>query len=343
MLLTEEVSQKIIAEINIRLNNIYPNHVNQLKKLMEKYNIFISALFIVECICQEFFPEPTIDFFVDKESLKPLQKFMEETTYKNSSMKSSPHILGNHRTSVHTFCLQNNYEIRVYCVKNLTQPIHQWLDNVIDFDICKNYYKIEDSVEQIYVKSYEQTINKSTNFQFAKIVDGINNKYTIEKYIEYKKLGITFLNAGNEMYNYIIDNAILVNKAGIPKKMYFNFEICRTGRKSYIDAKGKKSYWYIFDLTSGHIHDLENNIFSTYGSNENKQIINHNNIRIVNGKIFIDRENVKKLCNKEKDLCKNYCPNAVCGIDKPHFHCIGTNIRCCCIRTYLTFFVIDKN
>ncbi|XWV26045.1 putative orfan [Tupanvirus soda lake] len=77
-----------------------------------------------------------------------------------------------------------------------------------------------------------------------------------------------------------------------------------------------------------------------YGSGDNKKIIKHDNIQIENDKILINKKSAKKICTsrKEKKLI-NYCPLSVCEINKQHFHILGTNIICGCVRTMLTFFI----
>ncbi|XWV26044.1 putative orfan [Tupanvirus soda lake] len=246
---------KIIKEINIRLSNIFGNNVTVLKKIMDEENIIISGLFIAECVCGDYLQNNvSIDFFSEFTASKLLDVFFKENGYKKTSI-SRQNILGDVESTVKIFKIkkdlsheQNEYKINLWSTKKITKPVKIWLDNVMDFDICKNYYKIVNGEEKIYVKSYENTINKKTKFSFARVIGGFNYKYTIDKYIDYEKNGIIFINSGVDMYNYICDNAYIINKEKEHKKVYYNFIIKKCGKKSYPDENGNKKYKYVFDL-----------------------------------------------------------------------------------------------
>lgn len=339
--------QKIINEINIRLPNIFMNCTDELKKLMNKNNIYLSGLFLLECISDEDFPEKEIDFFVTENKFKKLNDFLKKNDFRCKRMSTSSHIgscaatlsvyMPNELNIVHK---QNNYCVNVLKIKEPMILMEQWLDKNVDFDICKNFYKINSSVEIIYIKSFDQIMNKSPIFRFSETMGSVTYKQSIEKYIKFQNLGFNFLDKGENMYNYIINSAFFTDKLNVQHKIYYNFTIKRVGKIKHVNDEGKKLNKYIFELVHGNLEDLEKNLFISYGD-ENKTIVKHENIVIENNKIIIASRLIHNRCkkNKFKFGIHNYCALNLCGIEKEHFHCLGTNVICCCVRTFLTFFI----
>jgi len=334
-------NSKIINNINTNLTNIFGDKTKKLKKIMNNQNIFVSGLFIIKCILEEKSPKK-IDFFIPKNQLELFNNFLtKKCMTKKYRVQSSPHIIGGERISKSFHKITNsNYKINVYAIKNFSTTIETWLDEKIDFDICKNYYAINNSKEKIYVKVLNKIINKTATFRFAKNLGGISYKRTIKKYIKLKNLGFKFANNGQEMFDYIISHAKIIDNNNVGHNTYSLFEIRLVNKKYYSDECHKKMYLY--ELLNNNMEELEKNLSKTIGG----QIKKSNDIVIENGKIMVNPKLIKNKCNDNFDTQskikrKNYCPLAVSGINKPHFHLGGTNVICCCVLTYLTFIIVE--
>lgn len=337
-------NNEIIAEINKRLQIIFGDNINRFLDIMVKLNIFITGQFLLECILKEKWEKPVIDFYLLKKNTKELKKFLENIGFVWTGMKGTPYFISGQRITISKYepsiINNDNYtKIRIIALNDIPPNIAEWMDQKFDFDVCKNYFKTQND---LFIKDINQISNKKTLFKFPLETYGIGFIYTIKKYVKYKKYGFLFTNE-SELFEYITNNTMIVDKENIYHKNYLTFEIIFDKEEKYIGKNGKHKIRYLYDLVKGDISDLKNNLLTT---RRNGKITKNPHINLNSeNKIVVKPENIQP-CEPNSPLHNinyyQYCPYALCSInDKPHFHVTGKNILCCCVKNCLTF-VYDK-
>ena len=100
---------------------------------------------------------------------------------------------------------------------------------------------------------------------------------------------------------------------------------------------------YVFELNSGNLDELKSILCHRY----NDRLVDYEHAVIKNDKLEIEESICKRFLNKKTVLCKNnehpihikqFCLPTLCNVQKKHFHINGINVKCGCVRTYITFF-----
>jgi hypothetical protein len=258
--------ESTLNEINLKLTQVFGDQVDKLKSMMEGHEVFISGSAIIECVLGENWTHqtpsekgeviqgPIFEFFCnDRENTKQFIEFVKKFT----EIKRSVFRRGNIR-SPWTYRISQTI---VY--ENVPHPVRhedmvEHIDKLFHFDICKNFYRICDGKEELYIGSFDAILNKKSTFFFLEKPNDQNHYLSVLiDCMYYKNKGFEFsCGDGVDLHQYVINNARSYLSKGManPHHPYLEFKIVSTGEtligtfeKHTIKKEYKKEGYRIID------------------------------------------------------------------------------------------------
>ena len=210
-------NQLVIDTIQDRLQKEFGPHYDNIVKLMKDTGAFISGSFIIQCILDEYWTSLT-DSYMDSDIniLCPhygnkIRKLYNQPKYgRNHDVTELEYYLYNHMhylelirdykgipmTKDHPILYyiihENNYiadtdtskviTINALTVEKNIDHYHEFINNRVDFDVCKNIYD-----GKLYIKNIDGILNKKIIFKCQTRLD-----QSIMRYHKYKARGFVF-------------------------------------------------------------------------------------------------------------------------------------------------------
>lgn len=212
-------NQLVINTIQDRLKKEFGNHYDNIVKLMNDNGAFISGSFILQCILDEYWTSLT-DIYMDSDINlvcphygNNIGKLYNQPIYgKNHDVTDLEYYLYNH---MHYLELIHDYKgipmtkhhpilyhiihesyygsetdtnskvikINALTVEKNIHQYHEFINNRVDFDICKNIY--HDG--KLYIKDIDNILNKKITFKCHTRLD-----QSLMRYHKYKTRGFVF-------------------------------------------------------------------------------------------------------------------------------------------------------
>jgi hypothetical protein len=185
-------------QVEKRIQEVFGQHTNAFKNLLERTGAVISGSFIIQAILDETWDKSDIDVFIPIRNMKspsdnPSSEIEEwllndvKTPMKDyyAACRYGDNMAGGHHIQwIRNFKL-NDSQIQLVHVDVTADEITQYILNSFDFSICKNVYSVDKnvySVDKLVVTDMDGILTKTFNFAYAGNIFGSIRR--MQKYSE---------------------------------------------------------------------------------------------------------------------------------------------------------------
>ena len=344
--LEELFKRKIMNTINIRLSDFLGKNLKEFKNEMKTTGSFISGSFILQCILNETWNNSDIDVYTPIEDNTDVRKGDHSKEHQPSGFTTLEYFLymtlehKNYESAGQTYdplfrmdkiSIERvlEYEKKEAPNKQILQVIEIWTKNNItelkefvnsfDFDICKNFYYIDnENNENLYICNLSNIFNRITEFKYKESIFGLNS--SIKRMKKYQDRGFKFSNLNTLNYEQLAFGTTVVDMTdpNIFFQMIYTFKI------------------KTIDVTKNLYKILNNDdikIINKAWATEYQYIIDNSNQTIQ----FIDKTHDHYITHHDK--CNKECIVKFGNPKKQHIHQTGKLLGRMCWNSYI--FVIE--
>jgi hypothetical protein len=356
-------------EINERLSDVFRENVGEVKQLMDRHSVLISGSTIVECALGEKWDHhnpsekkmvegPIIEFYSPISEMRKFHKAIKKFISIDCCKLQYPHQCPWHRQTTTNMI----YGMGIACNKSYDKLV-EYVNSIFLFDICKNFYRVRNGIDELYVNSLEASsiISRKSSFAFP---DNSRYKYDFKgaliDCLYYKSRGFEFSVDDNaNMYEYIISNSIHshgekvyhefhIESTNETRKMKYtvkkikaeykevgyrirNGKVCGADRKEvegdivkFYTEKDKEYVAYVYEVCNEKTDELRELIDGLL--KQTKQCIQF----VGDNKIALPKDMIERDCKIGrlwgcKHCNSSICPLLVSGSDEDHCHVVIFN------------------
>lgn len=218
-----DMKKYIIDKINERLFEIFGDRLSDFKQCLKNTGAVISGSFLLQCVLNERWEGSDIDIYVpiignnisriEGGYIKSaLDDFMHYEMKLDGSHDNYAEEINNNIKWVRNYRKHFNDQssttiqiIGLYIDKNI-ESLQYEIDQMFDFDLCKNIYYYNGR-DNIILSNLYDICNKMTHFKSSRLL-----RSSLERYHKYKRRGFTFKNKNTLCYDDIksFDNPLLL-------------------------------------------------------------------------------------------------------------------------------------